>query len=118
MRNRTFHSSLFENWVNKFQWRCLIGSDLYRMGILVIITMTISKSFQIIFHHKLDSISEICFWSVLHPFNVLIYLYLVAMFFLFFLVYLYFIMNFSNELDFHQHFVYKIKNIRNKRNLY
>jgi hypothetical protein len=68
------------------------------MGILVIITMISPKSFQIIIHHRLNSILESFFpllfvcilLFILHPFNVFVYLYIVV--------------NFSNELDFHLHF--------------
>jgi hypothetical protein len=41
--------------VYKFQWQCFIGTSLCGMGILVIITLTIIKSFRIIIHHRSNS---------------------------------------------------------------
>ncbi len=78
------------------------------MGILMITTTTIPKSFQIIICHRSNVISKsffsflfpICILLfVLHPFNVFVYLYRVV--------------NFSSELDFHSHFAQQIKNIKN-----
>jgi len=57
-----------------------MGTGLCRMGILAIVIVTIPESFRIIICHRSNSNSESFFFllSILHPFNVFIYLYFVV----------------------------------------
>jgi len=66
--------------IYKFQWQCFIGTSLCRMGILVIVTITIIESFRIIIHHKSNSFKIYFLKSILHPFNGFIYLYFYIIF--------------------------------------
>jgi hypothetical protein len=80
-----------------------VSSGTGRMGILVIVTMTILEWIWIIIYHTSNSILEsFFFFSCLFVSCCLSYT--LSMFF-FFLVCLYLVMNFSNELDIHQYFV-------------
>ncbi len=55
---------------------CFIGTGLCK--ILVIVTLTILESFQIIIHYKLNFNSKLfCCSLFLHPFNVFVYLYFI-----------------------------------------
>jgi hypothetical protein len=54
------------------------------MGILVIVTVTILKSFWIVIRHRSNSNSELFFLlSVLYPFNIFVCLYLLVLLALF-----------------------------------
>ncbi len=76
-------------------------NGLCRMGILVIVIVTISKSFQIIICHRSNSILKLFLVVYLCPFNVFVYLYIVILltpfqcFFSF--IYLYIVVNFFSK---------------------
>jgi hypothetical protein len=79
---------------------CFIRPGLCRMGIMVIVILTMSESFRIIIRHRsnfdLESFSVVC----------------LAAFQCFILFSLYLVVNLSNELEFHYNFAYQIKNVK------
>jgi hypothetical protein len=101
--------------------------------ILVIVITTIQKSLWIIIRHRSNSNSKSSFVVCFAPLQYFVCLYLVgfltpfqcvfAFVYLYFVfltpfkwffafVYLYFVVNLFNELDFHWHFTYQIKNAK------
>jgi hypothetical protein len=96
------HGTLFNFQWNKlkFQWQCFIKTGLCKMGILVIVIVIISKSFQIITCHRSSSILESFLLIYFTPFQCS-----------FSFIYLYLVVNFFNKPNFCSHFAYQIKNV-------
>jgi hypothetical protein len=96
------HPDLFYFIFYKFRWWC----GLCKMDILVIVTVTISKSFQIIIRHWSNFNLKLFLVVYLAPFQCFCLYFVIfftpSQYAFFFGVYLYFVMNLFNE--FHWHF--------------
>jgi hypothetical protein len=95
-----------------FQGPGFIKTGLYTMGILVIVIIIISESFQVIICHRL--IFYIFFWLSMLHFSM--FLFVCSFFFLYvfniFFKKINFVVNFFNESDFYWHFDHQIKNVK------
>jgi len=92
-----------------------IDIGLCKMGILVIVVMTILNSFWIIICHRANSNSElfpVVYLALFQQMSICILLFFLHPFNVFFWVYSYFVVNLFNKSDFHWHFAHQIKNVK------